>query len=64
MRKNILDIHYQKHGEAAAKLLAGHTQRSHTLKAHYAQEGSRLSLTSGATDEDARVIPQTAAANR
>lgn len=64
MRKNVLDTHYQLYGEAATKMLAGHSQRSHTLKTNYIRVDNRIGLTAGATDEEAPVVPQTAAANQ
>lgn len=64
IRKYVLDLHFQRYGESAAKLLAGHSQRSTTLRSNYVQEGSRMSLTAVATGEEAPVIPQTAASNR
>lgn len=64
IRKHVLDAHFSQFGETATKLLAGHSQRSHTLKSNYIRDGSRISLTTGATDEDAPVVPATAASSR
>lgn len=64
MRKHVLDTHYERYGEAATKLLAGHSQRSHTLRTNYVQTGSRISLTENATNEDAPVVPATVSGTR
>ncbi|EKD03816.1 hypothetical protein A1Q2_01829 [Trichosporon asahii var. asahii CBS 8904] len=49
---------------AATEMLAGHSQRSHTLMTNYIRVDNRISLTAGTTDEGPPVVPQTAAANQ
>lgn len=50
--------------KAATEMLAGHSQRSHTLMTNYIRVDNRISLTAGTTDEGPPVVPQTAAANQ